>query len=120
MFLRTNERVCHALRYSALLTKDKKVTRLIGRNMGILTDIEISACAVFLRRLFCVDAVQHCQLLLPGISAQSPGQSAYFAKSSASERIDFSLSSDKPRSSSSLTRPSYKSLPNTSLSCEYR
>src|ERR1700674_4705577 len=60
------------------------------------------------------------QALALSLGAQSPGQSAYFAKSSASERIDFSLSSDKPRSSSSLTRPSYKSLPNTCLSCEYR
>ena len=60
------------------------------------------------------------RLLLTGDSAQNPRQSAYFAKNPASERMDFNLSSPKPRSSSSLTRPSYKSLPNTCLSCEYR
>jgi hypothetical protein len=59
-------------------------------------------------------------LLLSGDGAQSPGQAAYFAKNSASEQMDFSLFSHKPHSSSSLTRPSYKSLPNTCVSCEYR
>ena len=42
------------------------------------------------------------------------------AKNCASERMDFSLSSPKPRSSSSLSRPSYKSRPNTCVSREYR
>ena len=40
------------------------------------------------------------------------------AKNLAKERIDFSLSSRKPRSSSSLSRFSYKSLPNTCVSRE--
>jgi hypothetical protein len=60
------------------------------------------------------------QLAETGDGAQSPGQPAYFARNSVSERMDFSLSSDKPRSSSSRTRPSYKSLPNACASCEYR
>ena len=51
-------------------------------------------------------------------SAQIPGQAAYVAKNSANERIDFSLSSRKPLSSSSLTLPSYRSLPNTCVNCE--
>ena len=42
------------------------------------------------------------------------------AKNLAKERIGFSLSSRKPRSSSSLTRPSCKSLPKTCVSWEYR
>src|ERR1700756_2411053 len=55
-----------------------------------------------------------------GDSAQNAGQAASSAKNLAKERIVFSLSSLKPRSSSSLTRVSYKSLPNTCVRCEYR
>ena len=42
------------------------------------------------------------------------------AKNLAKERIDFSLSSRNPPNSSSPSRFSYKSLPNTCVSCEYR
>src|SRR5208282_6152703 len=55
-----------------------------------------------------------------GVSAQNAGQAASSAKNLAKERIDASLSSRKPHSSSSRSRFSYKSLPNTCVSCEYR
>jgi hypothetical protein len=51
-------------------------------------------------------------------SAQNAGQAASSAKNLAKERIGFSLSSRKPRSSSSRSRPSCKSLPNTCVSRE--
>jgi hypothetical protein len=60
-----------------------------------------------------------CQLLLTDI-AQNPGQAALSSKNLARERIRVNLSSCKPRSSFSRIRPSYKSLPNTCVSCEYR
>jgi hypothetical protein len=60
------------------------------------------------------------ELLLSGDSAQNAGQAASSAKNLAKERIVFNLSSLKPRSSSSLTRVSNKSLPNTCVRCEYR
>src|SRR5450631_4850612 len=60
------------------------------------------------------------QLSKTGHSAQNAGQAASSAKNLAKERIVFCLSSLKPRSSSSLTRVSYKSLPNTCVRCEYR
>jgi hypothetical protein len=53
-------------------------------------------------------------------SAQNVGQAASSAKNLAKERIDFSLSSRNPRGSSSLSRFSHKSLPNTCVSREYR
>src|ERR1039458_7040958 len=55
-----------------------------------------------------------------GHSAQNADQAASSAKNLAQERIGFSLSSRKPRSSSSRSRFSYKSLPNTSVSREPR
>jgi hypothetical protein len=60
------------------------------------------------------------QVTKPGLNTQNAGQAASSAKNLAKERIVFSLSSLKPRSSPSLTRVSYKSLPNTSVRCEYR
>jgi hypothetical protein len=47
---------------------------------------------------------------MEGVSAQNAVQAASSAKNLAKERIDFSLSSRKPRSSSSRSRFSYKSL----------
>ena len=54
-----------------------------------------------------------------GDSAQNGGQDASSAKNLAKERIGFSLSSHKPRSSFSLSRFSYKSLPKTCMGCEW-
>src|SRR6266404_7349475 len=53
-------------------------------------------------------------------SAQNAGQAASSARKFAIERIDFSLSFPKPRTSSSRRRFSCKSLPNTCVSSEYR
>ncbi len=61
---------------------------------------------------------QGTQLAITGDSAQNAGQAASSAKNLAKEQIDFSLSSRKPRSSSSRSRFSCKSLPNTCVSCE--
>ena len=58
------------------------------------------------------------KLVMESIALRIAGQAAYFAKNWATERIEFSLSSCKPRSSSSRSRFSYKSFPNTCVSCE--
>ena len=55
-----------------------------------------------------------------GHSAQNAAHAASSAKNLAKERIAFSLSSRRPRSSSWLSRFSYKSLPKTSVSREPR
>jgi hypothetical protein len=49
-----------------------------------------------------------------------PGQAALSLRKLANDRIDCILSSPNPRRSSSLSRFSYKSLPNTSVSREKR
>ena len=59
-------------------------------------------------------------LLMEGHFTQNASQAASSAKNLAKERIAFSLSSRRPRSSSSPSRFSYKSLPNTSVSREPR
>src|SRR5437660_11024861 len=59
-------------------------------------------------------------LLIEGHSAQNADQAAPSLRNRAKERIDFILSSGKPRRSSSPRRFSYKSLPNTSVSREPR
>src|SRR6266576_355550 len=60
------------------------------------------------------------QLTKTGHFVQTADQAACSAKNLAQERIGFILSSRKPRSSSSRSRFSYKSLPNTSVSREPR
>ena len=52
------------------------------------------------------------------IALRIASQAASSAKNLAKGRIDFSLSSRKPRRSSFTSRLSYKSLPNTCFSCE--
>jgi len=64
--------------------------------------------------------VHQCQLVKSGDSAQNLGQAAFSDKNVANERINFSLSSRNPSSSSSQSRCSCKSLPKTCVSCEYR
>jgi len=57
---------------------------------------------------------KNCQLTLSGVSAQNASEAALSPRNLAGERIDFILSSRSPGRSSSLSRFSYKRLPNTS------
>src|SRR4029077_9186889 len=99
--------------------------RIDRRNRGaeqiwLVLHLVKNTCHLVHLCLFAPWVPRRAQLLLTGDSAQNADQAASSAKNLAKERIGFSLSSRKPCSSSSRSRFSYKSLPNTCVSCEYR